>query len=110
MKSDEFKFAIHEVMKSPDMRELYTKTPMLYQMSERDIVGTNDDSIYSQTLNSVKEGYGQIVPSSWQDSFTIANIRFIKPVQLDIRNQNNVYSTDQLVWLEIEIEDAFQKN
>lgn len=56
MSTDQFIYAIHEVMKSDEMRELYTKTPVRYLLDDHDTGANNCNGLHKSLKQAVK-GY-----------------------------------------------------
>jgi len=60
--AEQFKYAIHEQMQAPKIRELYTQTPMTYLIDDHDVGIKNADSRHHSVARATK-GFKQIVPN-----------------------------------------------
>lgn len=63
MSADQFKFAVHEVMKSEQMRDLYTTMPVRYMIDDHDAGANNANGLHGST-HQAGLGYSQIVPGA----------------------------------------------
>lgn len=59
--AEEFKYAIHEQMKSPKIRAIYSQIPFIYLIDDHDIGKNNADGTHASTFESTK-AYKEIVP------------------------------------------------
>lgn len=112
LSKEQFKFAVHEVMKSKQMRQLYTQVPILYMLDDHDIGMNNADGNHLSTKQATA-GFADVVPGPLKGAFTIAGARFI---QIDSRTQLNtdekttVFGRENLEWIKQEISQARQLN
>ena len=60
--AEQFKFAIHEQMKAPKLRAIYSQIPFTYLIDDHDIGMDNSDGRYASTAKAAT-GYREIVPS-----------------------------------------------
>ena len=85
MTPDQFKFAVHEQMKSPAIRQLYTSMPVTYVLDDHDLGENNADGRH-RSAKDAYSAHAEIFPGSTERAYDLAGARV---VQTDARKYLN---------------------